>query len=374
VALVIGTPGSPGDLYAYDLAAGTLTRLHGPNDELFTQSQPCDVEMFWYPSFDGRQIQGWLVKPPGFDPAKKYPLILQIHGGPHAAYGFGMYHEFHVLAEAGYLVLYTNPRGSTSYGQEFANIIQFKYPGDDYHDLMAGVDHVIARGCVDESRMGVTGGSGGGLLTNWIITKTHRFKTAITQRCVSEWATMWYSCDFAMMRPTWFRAAPFEDPQDFAQRSPATFIDRIQTPLMVLHSEEDWRTPIGQGEIMFRGLKQRGIPTVMVRFPGESHELSRSGMLARRVQNQQHIRRWFDHWLMGKPAPEYGVRDDRTLLRTARHRRRRDRRWRHHRRGHCVLRLARRITRRGDRAPPGAGHAQHLGGHRRFPRAVRQPR
>ncbi len=307
VALVIGTPGSPGDLYVYDLGARTLTRLYGPNEECFARSKPCDVEMFWYPSFDGRQIQGWLVKPPGFDPARKYPLILQIHGGPHAAYGFGMYHEFQVLAEAGYLVLYTNPRGSTSYGQEFANIIQFKYPGDDYHDLMAGVDRVIARGCVDESRMGVTGGSGGGLLTNWIITKTHRFKTAITQRCVSEWATMWYSCDFAMVRPTWFRGAPFEVPQDFAARSPATFIDQIQTPLMVLHSEEDWRTPIGQGEIMFRGLKKRGIPTVMVRFPGESHELSRSGMPARRVQNQQHIRRWFDHWLMDKPAPEYGV-------------------------------------------------------------------
>jgi len=172
---------------------------------------------------------------------------------------------------------------------------------------MAGVDDVIARGNVDETRMGVTGGSGGGLLTNWIITHTDRFRAAITQRCVTDWAAMWYSCDFAMFTPTWFRKAPYEDPQEFASRSPVSLLQNVNTPLMVVHSEDDWRTPIAQGEMMFRALKHQGKPVVMVRYPGENHELSRSGAPSRRVQNQQHIRRWFDHWLQDKPAPEYGV-------------------------------------------------------------------
>jgi dipeptidyl aminopeptidase/acylaminoacyl peptidase len=177
----------------------------------------------------------------------------------------------------------------------------------DYDDLMAGVDFVLARGCVDESRMGVTGGSGGGLLTNWIIGKTDRFATAITQRCVADWAGMFYSCDFAMFQPFWFRGAPWEYPEDFAEHSPVNLLPRINTPLMVLHSEEDWRTPIAQGETMFRGLYYQKKPVVMVRFPGENHELSRSGLPSHRVENQRHIRRWFDHWLQAKPAPEYGV-------------------------------------------------------------------
>jgi dipeptidyl aminopeptidase/acylaminoacyl peptidase len=177
----------------------------------------------------------------------------------------------------------------------------------DHDDLMAGVDFVISRGYVDESRMGVTGGSGGGLLTNWIVGHTHRFAAAITQRCVSDWAGMFYSCDFAMFQPFWFRGAPWEHAMDFEQQSPARLLPAIETPLMVIHSEEDWRTPIAQGEVMFRGLLYQRKPTVMIRFPGENHELSRSGAPSHRVQNQQHIRRWFDHWLMGKAAPEYGV-------------------------------------------------------------------
>jgi dipeptidyl aminopeptidase/acylaminoacyl peptidase len=305
VALTIGSLESPGDLHVYDLERRTLTRLWGPNDELLDGAAL--VEAFDYPSFDGTKIQAWLVKPADFDPKKKYPLVLEIHGGPHTAYGFGFFHEFRVLAAAGYVVLYTNPRGSTSYGQGFADCIQYKFPGDDYKDLMAGVEHVVARGFIDDSRMGVTGGSGGGLLTNWIVCKTNRFAAAITQRCVADWAAMWSTCDFSLFQPFWFRGAPWEDPKDFAERSPVTHLANIETPLMVLHSEEDWRTPIGQGEAMFRGLLYRKKPTVMVRFPGENHELSRSGTPSRRVQNQQHIRRWFDHWLMGRTAPEYGV-------------------------------------------------------------------
>ena len=147
-----------------------------------------EPEEIWYTSFDGKKIQGWILKPPGFDASKKYPLILQIHGGPHSAYGNTFTHEFHWMAAKGYVVLYTNPRGSSNYGQEFGNIIQFAYPGDDYKDLMAGVDDVLKKGYVDEARLGVTGGSGGGLLTNWVVTQTTRFKAAVSQRDISDWS------------------------------------------------------------------------------------------------------------------------------------------------------------------------------------------
>jgi len=245
------------------------------------------------------------VKPPGFDPRKKYPLILEIHGGPHTAYGVGFFHEFQELATGGYLVLYTNPRGSTTYGQEFGNVIQYHYPGDDYRDLMAGVDEALKRGFVDPKRMGVTGGSGGGLLTNWIIGHTDRFAAAVTDRCVSDWIGFYESTDFTLFTPSWFRKPPFEDPQESIERSPVTYASRITTPLMIIHGEEDWRTPIGQGEAMFRALEQQKKPVVMVRFPGESHELSRSGAPSRRVQRLHHGRQWFDKWLLGKPIKDY---------------------------------------------------------------------
>jgi dipeptidyl aminopeptidase/acylaminoacyl peptidase len=306
-ALVVGSADSPGDLCLYDTASGRLRHLWRPNAARIEAARLGEVEAFWCDSFDGTKIQGWIVKPPDFDPGRKYPLILQIHGGPHVPYGVAFFHEFRVLAAAGYVVLYTNPRGSTSYGLEFANTIQYRYPGDDYRDLMAAVDHVVARGYVDDSRLGVTGGSGGGLLTNWTIGHTDRFAAAITDRCVSDWSSMWFSSDFPLFTPSWFRRAPYEDPQEFLERSPMRLLAKIRTPLLVVHSEEDWRTPIAQGEVMFRGLKAQRKPVAMVRFPGENHELSRSGTPSRRVQRLEHAVRWFGHWLMDRPAPEYGV-------------------------------------------------------------------
>jgi len=165
----------------------------------------------------------------------------------------------------------------------------------------------VARGYIDTKRVGVTGGSGGGLLTNWLVTRTERFAAALTQRCISEWASFMGTCDFAMLLPAWFRKQPHEDPAAYAAVSPITEVAKITTPLMIIHSEEDWRTPIGQGEMLFRALKYMKRPVVMVRFPGENHELSRSGAPSHRVQNQEHIRKWFDHWLHGKPSDEYGV-------------------------------------------------------------------
>ena len=306
-ALTLGDWEHPGDLHLFDLATRKLTRLAGVSDTLLESVKHAGLEEFWYHSFDGTRIQAWLVTPPDFDPARRYPMILEIHGGPHVPYGFSFFHEFQAFAAAGFVVLFTNPRGSTSYGSEFANVIHYRYPGDDFQDLMTAVDEVLKRGFVDERRLGVCGGSGGGLLTNWIVTHTDRFAAAVTDRCVADWAAMYYSSDFTLFTESWFRKAPFEDPAEYAERSPASLAARVTTPLFIVHSEDDWRTPIGQGETMFRALKQQRKTAVMVRFPGENHELSRSGAPSRRVQNQEHIRKWFDRWLMGKPAPEYEV-------------------------------------------------------------------
>jgi dipeptidyl aminopeptidase/acylaminoacyl peptidase len=307
VAFVLSTPTVVGDLHVLDTASGGVPRkLTTFNDALFSQLTMNEPEEMWYTSFDGRRIQAWILKPPAFDGSRKYPLILQIHGGPHAAYGNTFTHEFQWMAAKGYVVLYTNPRGSSNYGQDFGNSIQFAYPGDDHRDLMAGVDEILKKGYVDESRLGVTGGSGGGLLTNWVVTQTTRFKAAVSQRDISDWSNFWYTADFTLFTPTWFRKPPFEDPADFARRSPITHVAKIQTPLMFILGDEDWRTPpAAGGEELFRALKYLKRPTVMVRFPGENHELSRSGKPWHRVERLQHIVGWFDKWLMGKDSGTY---------------------------------------------------------------------
>ncbi|MBS1809551.1 MAG: S9 family peptidase [Acidobacteria bacterium] len=308
MVLLVSTSVNIGDLFLLDSASGKLTQLTKANDELFSQLNLTHPEEIWYTSFDGKRVQGWIQKPPNFDPNKKYPFILEIHGGPHSAYGFIFTHEFQWMAAKGYVVLYTNPRGSTSYGQDFGNIIQYNYPGDDYKDLMAGVDEVLKRGYIDEKKMGVTGGSGGGVLTNWTVGKTQRFAAAVSQRSISDWAGFWYTADFTLFQPTWFKAAPWEDPEDFVKRSPITYIKNVTTPMMFIEGEADWRTPPNEGgEQMFRALKYRKIPTVMVRFPNESHELSRSGAPWHRVERLQHIVNWFDIYLQGKSSKMYDV-------------------------------------------------------------------
>jgi dipeptidyl aminopeptidase/acylaminoacyl peptidase len=307
---VISTPTRVNDLFALDRATAGASpkQLTNINDELFSKLNLTEPEEIWYNSFDGKRIQAWLQKPPGFDAHKKYPLILNIHGGPHVAYGFIFDHEFQWMAAKGYVVLYPNPRGSISYGQEFGNVIQYHYPGNDFKDLMAGVDQTIKRGYIDDKKLGVTGGSGGGLLTNWVVGQTGRFAAAVSQRDIADWANWWYTADFTLFQPNWFRGPPFEDPDEYRARSPISYITSVKTPLMVILGEADYRTPPGAGgEQMFRALKFRKIPTVMVRFPNESHELSRSGQPWHRVERLQHIVGWFDHWLMGVRKPEYEV-------------------------------------------------------------------
>jgi dipeptidyl aminopeptidase/acylaminoacyl peptidase len=307
---VVSTPTRINDLFVLDRTTSDATpkQLTHVNDELFSKLNLTEPEEIWYDSFDGKHIQAWVQKPPNFDPHKKYPLILNIHGGPHVAYGHIFEHEFQWMAARGYVVLYPNPRGSTTYGQEFGNIIQYHYPGDDYKDLMAGVDELIKLGYVDDKKLGVTGGSGGGLLTNWVVGQTNRFAAAVAQRDIASWEDWWYTDDFTLFQPNWFKGPPFEDPQEYRMRSPINFIKNVTTPMMFILGEADYRTPPGAGgEQMFRALKFRKIPAVMVRFPNESHELSRSGQPWHRVERLQNIVGWFDHWLMGTPKPEYEI-------------------------------------------------------------------
>jgi dipeptidyl aminopeptidase/acylaminoacyl peptidase len=304
IVLLVSTPTMIGDLYALD--NGSQRRLTDINRTLFSQLNLTEPEELWYTSFDGKKIQAWIQKPPDFDPNKKYPLILNIHGGPHAAYGYVFDHEFQWMAAKGYVVLYPNPRGSTSYGQEFGNIIQYHYPGDDFKDLMIGVEEVIKKGYIDANKLGVTGGSGGGLLTDWVVTHTHRFQAAVAQRDIADWESWWYTADFTLFQPIWFNAPPFQDRKDYMDRSPISYIQNVTTPLMLVLGEADYRTPpTSGGEQMFRALKFLKKPVIMVRFPSESHELSRSGQPWHRIERLEHIVGWFDKYLQGKDIPAY---------------------------------------------------------------------
>lgn len=305
--LLLSTPTTLLDLYSV-VPGSQPVRLTHFNDKLFSQLELSEPEAITYTSFDGKKIEAWVYKPPDFDEHKKYPLILNIHGGPHTAYGYTFFHEFQWMAAKGYVVLAPNPRGSSNYGQELGNIIQYHYPGDDYKDLMAGVDELIHRGYIDEKKLGVTGGSGGGLLTDWTVTQTTRFAAAVAQRDLADWSAFWYTTDFTLFTPFWFRGAPWQDPQDFAARSPITHVANVKTPLMLILGDADYRTPPGAGgEQMFRALKFLHVPTVMVRFPRESHELSRSGEPWHRVERLDNILNWFDKYLQGKPMPQYDV-------------------------------------------------------------------
>ncbi|MEO8041246.1 MAG: S9 family peptidase [Acidobacteriota bacterium] len=308
----LSTPTRITDLFVSGRDGANARQLTRINDGLFSKLNLTEPEEIWYTSFDGKRVHTWVQKPPDFDPKKKYPLILNIHGGPHAAYGYVFDHEFQWMAAKGYVVVYPNPRGSTSYGQEFGNIIQHNYPGDDHQDLMLAVDEVIKRGYIDEKKLGITGGSGGGVLTNWAVTKTDRFAAAVSQRDISDWSAWWYAADFTQFQPSWFKGSPFEDREGFRNRSAITFVDKIKTPMMFILGEADYRTPPGAGgEEIFRALKYRKIPTVMVRFPNEGHDLSRSGQPWHRIERLQHIVGWFDKWLMSASKPEYAVTADR---------------------------------------------------------------
>ncbi len=281
VAFTSGDPTHPADLAI--ARGGRVTRLTRLNEELFTQKQLGEVKpLAVSSSFDKRPIDAWMVLPPGFASGRKYPLILEIHGGPFASYGPVFSTDDQLYAAAGYVVVYANPRGSTSYGEEFANLIHHDYPSHDYDDLMSVVDAAIATGSVDPDELFVTGGSGGGVLTAWIVGKTHRFRAAATQKPVINWASFSLTTDIATFVPKyWFGKLPWEDPQAYWQHSPLSLVGNVTTPTLVVVGDQDFRTPVSDSEQYYEALQLRGIPTALVKVPGASH----GGLAARPSQS-----------------------------------------------------------------------------------------
>ena len=253
--------------------AGKTRRLTHLNADLFAARTLAKVEPLPVASsFDKRPLDAWIVTPPNFDPSKKYPLILEIHGGPFSSYGPVFSTDDQLYAAAGYVVVYGNPRGSTSYGEEFANTIDKNYPSHDYDDLMSMVDAAVAKGFVDPGHLYVTGGSGGGILTAWIVGKTDRFKAAVSQKPVINWVSEVLTTDgYTFMGPAWFGKMPWEDPMAYWNRSPLSLIPNVKTPTMVVVGEEDHRTPPSEAEQYFDALQLRGVPTALIRVPGASH-------------------------------------------------------------------------------------------------------
>ena len=293
----------PKDIVTFTAAnPSEVVRLTHTNDALLAGNAPGAVEEIRYTSFDSKPVQGWVIKPPGFDASRKYPLILDIHGGPHAMYGVEFNWQMQVHAARGYVVLYTNPRGSTGYGEEFGNIIHARYPGDDYKDLMAGVDAVLARGYVDPARLYVTGGSGGGILTAWTVTQTNRFRAAVSQYPVINWVTQAGSSDIPLVTHRWMKATPWDNPSQYLERSPLFQAAKVKTPTMLLTGEEDWRTPIVQTEEFYAALKTLGVDTVMIRFPNEPHGI-RGPHPSHWIAKVEYILGWFGQHAPPPAAP-----------------------------------------------------------------------
>ena len=264
---------------------------------------------------EGHEVDAWLLKPPDFDPKKKYPLLLQIHGGPAAAYGHTLHFEMQWLAAQGYCVLYTNPRGSQGYGFEFGAAIRQDLAAPAHRDMMAAIDLVASREYIDEDRMGITGGSWGGYMTNWVITQTDRFRAALAQRSICDFESDFGASDFGYEVEWMFGGPPWTHREVYQRCSPLTYVENVRTPLLLIHSEEDWRCPPMQAEQMFMALKVLGREVEMIRFPNEPHGLSRSGTPSRRLARLRIIRDYFARHLLAedeasrkKPAQEAAAR------------------------------------------------------------------
>jgi len=295
VAVTAGDPTRPSDIAL--ASGGSLRRLTHLNESALGAKVLGNVARLPVASsVDQRPIDAWMVTPPDFDPGRKYPLILEIHGGPWAAYGPTFSTDDQLYASAGYVVVYANPRGSTSYGQEFADQIDKNYPGNDYLDLLSAVDSAIATGHVDPNNLFVTGGSGGGVLTAWIIGKTDRFRAAATQKPVINLSSFALTTDFAAgFSPGWRKERPWEDPQAYWKYSPLSLVGNVKTPTLVVVGAEDYRTPVSEAEQYYTALQLRGVPTALVKVPGASH----GGIAARPSQSAAKasaILAWFDRY------------------------------------------------------------------------------
>lgn len=292
IVCCVTNPERPGELAR--IKNGELKVLTDLNSDLLGHKTLGQVkELRCKSSHDDLEIQSWVITPPDFDPNKKYPMILEIHGGPFAAYGDVFTAELQLMASAGYVVLYSNPRGSTSYGQDFANEIHHNYPSQDYDDLMSAVDALIAEGYVDQEKLYVTGGSGGGVLTAWIIGSTNRFKAAVVAKPVINWYSFALTADaYNFFYKYWFPGYPWDHPEHYMERSPISKVGNVETPTMLLTGEVDYRTPMSESEQFYQALKLRKIDAAMVRVPGASHGIG--GRPSHLLAKVAYILKWFE--------------------------------------------------------------------------------
>ncbi len=296
VAVTKGEWDHPGDVFASTPAGAETNRLTRVNAAYLNDRAVPRPEEVWFESEEGVDVQGWVLTPPDFDSDERYPLAVEIHGGPHAMWSTAgtTWHEFQTLAARGYVVFWCNPRGSTGYGEEHMAAIEGDWGAITMRDVLAGADLVCDRPYVDETNQFVTGGSFGGYMTGWIVGHTDRFEGAVAQRGVYDLSGFYGSTDAFKLIEWEFDAVPWEEPELLWERSPVAYADRVTTPTLVIHVEEDYRVPIGGGEAFYRSLRKNGVETRLVRYPREGHELSRSGEPGHVVDRIERIARWFD--------------------------------------------------------------------------------
>ncbi|MDB4874738.1 MAG: WD40-like beta Propeller containing protein [Gemmatimonadetes bacterium] len=292
----------PTELFVANADGTGERKLTSFNDKVNADVAWSDAEEFKYKSVGNMEVEGWLMKPYGYDASKKYPLVLYIHGGPHSDYNEGWFDEFQSIAGAGMWVLFTNPRGSSGTNTEFTYASRGDWGGKDFDDIMKATDIAAKRADVDSTKMGVTGGSYGGFMTAWVTTKTNRFKAAETDRMISEW-TFWYGASDAQgLTEGEFFGKPWENQIMYDTLSPIRYVKKVKTPTLLVQSEEDFRTPIGNAELWFMALKKQGVPAEFVRYPRSNHDLSRTGEPWLLVDRLSRLRQWFHFWLIDKPA------------------------------------------------------------------------
>ncbi|MHA1220516.1 MAG: S9 family peptidase, partial [Candidatus Heimdallarchaeota archaeon] len=292
----------PSKLYKYHIPTKKDELIYSPNEEFLKTKKLGSTEEVWYKGNNNDfKIQGWILTPPGFDSSKKYPLALNMHGGPHVMWSnhqnLPMFHEFQLLAAEGYIVFYCNPRGSDGYGQEFYKAIEKTWGDDDSQDILKGVDLVVERGYIDTKRMGITGGSYAGFMTAWIVGHDQRFAAAVPQRGVYFLSSFWATSDGArVLIDDEFGTNPNDDSDFLWKRSPAAYAKNITTPLRIIHSDTDYRAPVPDAEMLYMAVRHANpdLPVEFIRYPGEGHELSRSGQPTRRLDRLNKIVEWFD--------------------------------------------------------------------------------
>ena len=300
MAFVATSMANPPELFVANADGTGERKLTSFNDEVNKDVVWSDAERFTYKSVGNMEIEGWLMKPYGYEPGKKYPMVIYIHGGPHSSYGEGWFDEFQNLAAQGIFVLFTNPRGSSGYGAPFTYSTRGRWGLEDYEDLMKAVDIVAKRPDVDSTKMGATGGSYGGFMTTWLATRTQRFKAIETDRTITDW-TYWYgSSDAQGLTEFEFYGKPWDNQKLYDTLSPIRYVSKVKTPMLLVQSEEDFRTPMGSAEMWFMALKKQGVPVEMVRYPRSNHDLSRTGEPWLLVDRLGRLRQWFGYWLQGE--------------------------------------------------------------------------